>query len=205
MTLFFLVNGSFHDHRERVKIVKLSTDKFICPWGSKIYIGVEDVVLNVKNNTNSMNKTFDTTKRFSGGSKDFSDETKMDSFKITMQLSCAAGTPFSYKNEDADDSTLQWYTLLEMRNNEMVHSKNGKTLTIDMPSLITKHLGTYRCFNDEIKIHTWIVGEKPSFMERLDVKDFASLQTNTSTQNQYAIKTVGYTFRMKFRMNYIVF
>ena len=203
--LFFLVNKSFHDQREGVKIVKLSTDTFICPWGSKIHVGVEDVVLNVINNTRSMNNKFDSTKHFPGVTKDFSNEIIMDSFKIRMQLLCAAGTPFSYENEDADDSTLQWYTLLEMRNNEMVHSKNGKTLTIDMPSLITKHLGTYRCFNDEIKIHTWLVGEKPSFKERLDVKDFASLQTNTSTQNQYAIKTVGYTFRMKFRMNYIVF
>ena len=162
------------------------------------------MALNVENGTNSMNKTFESKKRFPGGTKNFSEEIIIDSFKIRLQLLCAAGTPFSYKNEDAD-STLQWYTLLEMRNNEMVHSENGKTLTIDMPSLITKHLGTYRCFNDEIKIHTWLVGEKPSFKERLDVKDFGSLQTNTSTQNQYAIKTVGYTFRMKFRMNYIVF
>ena len=128
----------------------------------------------------------------------------MDSFKITMQLLCAKGTHFSYKNE-AVDSTLQWNTLLEIMNNETVHSENGKTLTIDMPSLITKHLGSYRCFNDEIKIHTWLVGEKPRFKGRLDVKDLASLQTNTSTQNHYALNTVGYTFRMKFRMNYIVF
>ena len=204
MTLFFLVNKSFYDHREGVKLVKLSTDKFICPWGSKIYIGVEDVALNVENGTNSINKTFESKKRFPGATKNFSEEIIIDSFKIRMQLLCAAGTPFSYKNEDAD-STLQWYTLLEMRNNEMVHSENGKTLTIDMPSLITKHLGSYRCFDDEIKIHTWLVGEKLRFEERLDVKDLASLQTNTSTQNHYALKTVGYTFRMKFRMNYIVF
>ena len=162
------------------------------------------MALNVENGTNSMNKTFESKKRFPGGTKNFSEEIIIDSFKIRLQLLCAAGTPFSYKNEDAD-STLQWYTLLEMRNNEMVHSENGKTLTIDMPSLITKHLGSYRCFDDEIKIHTWLVGEKLRFEERLDVKDLASLQTNTSTQNHYALKTVGYTVRMKFRMNYIVF
>ena len=162
------------------------------------------MALNVENGTNSMNKTFESKKRFPGGTKNFSEEIIIDSFKIRLQLLCAAGTPFSYKNEDAD-STLQWYTLLEMRNNEMVHSENGKTLTIDMPSLITKHLGSYRCFDDEIKIHTWLVGEKLRFEERLDVKDLASLQTNTSTQNHYALKTFGYTVRMQFRMNYIVF
>ena len=200
----FIVNESLYDPREVVKIVKLSTDKFVCPWGSKIYIGVEDVVLNVKNNTNSMNNAFYLTKHFPGGTKDFSDEIKMDSFKITMQLLCATGTPSSYKNEEAD-STLQWYTLLEMRNNELVHSENGKTLTINMPTLITKHLGSYRCVHDEIKIHTWLVGEKPRFKGRVDVKDLATTKTNTSTQNHYAIKTVGYTFRMKFRINYMVF
>ena len=204
MTLFFLVNESFYDHREGVKLVKLSTDKFICPWGSKIYIGVEDVVLNVKNNTNSMNKILESTKHFPGGTRNSSDEIKMDSFKITMQLLCATGTHFSYKNEAAD-STLQWYTLLEMGNNEIVHSENGKTLTINIPSLITRHLGGYRCFDDEIKIHTWLIGEKLRLKERLDAKDFSSVKTNTSTQNQFAIRTAGYTFRIKFRMNYIVF
>ena len=196
------MNESLHDHGEVVKIVKLSTDQFICPWGSKIYIGVEDVVLIVNNNTNLMNNTLESTKHFPRG--DFSDEIRMDHFKITMQLLCAAGTPFSYKNEEAD-STLQWYTLLEMRNNELVHSENGKTLTINMPTLITKHLGSYRCLHDEIKIHTWLVGEKPRFKGRVDLKDLASTKTNTSTQNHYAIKAVQYTFRMKFRMNYILF
>ena len=196
------MNESLHDHGEVVKIVKLSTDQFICPWGSKIYIGVEDVVLIVNNNTNLMNNTLESTKHFPRG--DFSDEIRMDHFKITMQLLCAAGTPFSYKNEEAD-STLQWYTLLEMRNNELVHSENGKTLTINIPSLITRHLGGYRCFDDEIKIHTWLIGEKLRLKERLDAKDFSSVKTNTSTQNQFAIRTAGYTFRIKFRMNYIVF
>ena len=204
MTIFFPVNESFHDQRAGVKIVKLSTDKFVCPWGSKIYIGVEDVVLNVKNNTNSMNNILESIKHFPGGTRNFSDEMIMDSFKITMQLLCAPGTPFSYKNEEAY-STLQWYTLLEMRKNELVDSENGKTLTIDMPTLITKHLGSYRCVHDEIKIHTWLVGEKPRFKGRVDVKDLATTKTNTSTQNHYAIKTVGYTFRMKFRINYMVF
>ena len=201
---FYLVNESFPDHGEEVRIAKLSTDTFICPWGSKIHIGVEDLRLNVKYNINSMNNTFDSTKRFPGGTKDFSDKMIMERFKIKMQLLCAAGIPFSYKNEEAD-STLQWYTLLEMRNNELVHSENGKTLTINMPTLITKHLGSYRCLHDEIKIHTWLVGEKPRFKGRVDSKDLASTKTNTSTQNHYAIKIVGYTFRMKFRMNYIVF
>ena len=151
-----------------------------------------------------MNKILESTKHFPGGTRNSSDEIKMDSFKITMQLLCATGTHFSYKNEAAD-STLQWYTLLEMGNNEIVHSENGKTLTINMPTLITKHLGSYRCLHDEIKIHTWLVGEKPRFKGRVDSKDLASTKTNTSTQNHYAIKTAGYTFRMKFRMNYIVF
>ena len=204
MAFFFLVNESVHDNGEGVKIVKLSTDKFICPWGSKIYIGVENVVLNAKNNTNSMNNILESKKHFPGGTKDFSDEIVMDSFKITMQVLCAAGNPLSYKNEDAD-STLQWYTLLEMKNNEMVHSEKGKTITINMPLLIRKHLGNYRCFNDEIKIHIWLVGEKLRFKKSLGVKDLVSVKTNTSTENQYAIKTVGYTFRMKFRLNYIVF
>ena len=80
MALFVLVNESSHDHGKVVKIVKLSTDQFICPWGSKIHIGVEDVVLNVKNNTNSMNNTLESTKHFPGG--DFSDEIIMDNFLL---------------------------------------------------------------------------------------------------------------------------
>ena len=46
-----------------------------------------------------MNNKFDSRKHFPGGTKDFSDEIIMDSFKITMQLLCVAGTPFGYKNE----------------------------------------------------------------------------------------------------------
>jgi hypothetical protein len=198
-----LIDNHENDETANVsKVAKLSKLNFLLPWGTKLHIGVEDVLVLV-NNASKNPIQYDTD------SDSFRSElsyrsTMVDKLCLMLQTSCLSR--FSEKLS-TENVILQSFPLFEMTNDKITKLGNGETIIIENPLMNTHTIRSFSCLPNVVILELLLVSAKEHLTtEIIPSKEFSltsksDLTTNHKNKPEMGTKNVG----IKFRFNYLMY
>ena len=188
-----------------VKVSKISKVKFLLPWGTKLHIGVEDVLVlvnNVPRNTLQYNASVNESNNFLIDSGNRS--TMVDKLGFMLQISCVPSFSEQFTTKNI---ILQSFPLFEMKNNKIIKLGNGETITIENPLMNNNIVRSFKCLPNVLVLELLLVSTKEYFTsEILPSKGLSSTpKFDSTTNNKQKYEMWGKTVGVKFRFNYLMY
>ena len=202
-----LIGNHPRKNDETGNVRKLSKVNFLIPWGTKLHIGIEDVVVLVNNvSRNSIQDNASEQKSDSFLRVLNNRSTMVDKLCLMLQTSCVPRFSKKYISEPV---ILQSFSLFETKNDKITKLGNGETITIDNPLMNTNIVTNFNCMPNVIVLELLLVSTKEYITKEMypsDVFSTTSTKSNSTTNNtnkpeMWRKQNIG----IKFRFNYIIY
>ena len=176
------------------KKTNLYKSKFFIPWGSKLFVGIEDILLLWKEDAN-------TDKSRYGSHFDNKtvvvDEIKHCPLKLTIQTLC--------DDRSSNNSILlENLTLLEINNFRVSKRKIGQTLTITNPWMHQEVYESHKCSPNMIDFQISL--ETHNCIKKLVLEqEKLSVSNKNHTASIRSNDNISFNVQYKFRFNYLLY